>query len=121
MQNPQNKGQSPTPKEISAMKEEEEEEEENENEEGEEGKLCVNVLDLPYQRSIPVQSFMANKLVTFCWCRNASRSEIFGPLSRSISSVSVEFHIEFHDIKYAHVANTQNVTVSWDVRRVSAP
>jgi hypothetical protein len=82
---------------------------------------CVNVLDLPYQRTIPVQSFMANKLVTFCWCWSASRSEIFGPLSRSISSVSVEFHIEFHVIKYAHVAKRENVTVSWDVRRVSAP
>jgi hypothetical protein len=50
---------------------------------------------------------MANKLVTFCWCWSASRSEIFGPLSRSISSVSVEFHIEFHVIKYAHVAKRE--------------
>jgi hypothetical protein len=39
----------------------------------------------------------------------------------NIRPVSVEFHREFDCIKYTDVAKTENVRVSWDVRRVSSP
>jgi hypothetical protein len=39
----------------------------------------------------------------------------------NVRPVFVEFHEEFHCVKYADMAKRENVKVSWDVRRVSSP